>query len=47
MGSASEKDIQDGRAFLKSDRWEEWRAGESDQKNGVPPPPLQKSVSTA
>jgi hypothetical protein len=31
------------RKFLKSDRWEEWKNYESDQKNGVPPPPPQKS----
>ncbi len=30
------------RRFLKSDRWEEWRNIETDQKKGVPPPPPQK-----
>ena len=29
--------------FLKSDRWEEWKNFESDQKKRVPPPPPQKS----
>jgi SagB-type dehydrogenase family enzyme len=32
----------EGRAFLKSDRWEEWPAGGNDQWNGVPVPALQK-----
>lgn len=31
-----------GRAFLKSDRWDEWRAGPNDQKDNVPHPPLEK-----
>ncbi|MES0361668.1 MAG: SagB/ThcOx family dehydrogenase [Anaerolineales bacterium] len=31
------------REFLKSDRWEEWKNYESDQKKGVPLPPPQKS----
>jgi SagB-type dehydrogenase family enzyme len=30
------------REFLKSDRWDEWRKLETDQKKGVPPPPPQK-----
>lgn len=30
------------RQFLKSDRWPEWRALETDQRKGVPPPPPQK-----
>jgi SagB-type dehydrogenase family enzyme len=30
------------RTFLKSDRWEEWRRLETDQKKGVPPPSPQK-----
>jgi len=30
------------RRFLKSNRWEEWRKLETDQKKGVPPPPPQK-----
>jgi SagB-type dehydrogenase family enzyme len=30
------------RKFLKSDRWDEWRKLETDQKKGVPPPPPQK-----
>ena len=32
-----------GRKFLKSDRWGEWRQSQTDQKNGVPCPPLEKS----
>jgi len=32
----------EGRAFLKSDRWDEWPVGGSDQRNGVPVPALQK-----
>jgi SagB-type dehydrogenase family enzyme len=35
----------EGRAFLKSDRWAEWRSGENDQKIGVPVPALQKPVT--
>ena len=31
-----------GRAFLKSDRWEEWFATPNDQKNNLPAPPLEK-----
>jgi SagB-type dehydrogenase family enzyme len=34
--------IEIHRGFLKSDRWEEWRKLETDQKKGVPPPPPQK-----
>jgi len=34
----------EGRAFLKSDRWEEWRNGANDQKSGVPVPALQRPV---
>ena len=30
------------RAFLKSDRWEEWRKLDTDQKKQVPSPALQK-----
>jgi SagB-type dehydrogenase family enzyme len=30
------------RRFLKSDRWEEWADGESDQRLGRPRPPFQK-----
>lgn len=30
------------RKFLKSDRWDEWREHETDQRKGVPPPPSQK-----
>jgi SagB-type dehydrogenase family enzyme len=35
----------EGRAFLKSDRWDEWRGGANDQKSGVPVPALQKPVA--
>jgi SagB-type dehydrogenase family enzyme len=35
-----------GRKFLKSDRWGEWRQSQTDQKNGVPYPPLEKSFSS-
>ena len=31
-----------GRAFLKSDRWEEWRNGSTDRKDKIAPPPLEK-----
>ena len=31
-----------GRKFLRSDRWEEWRKSDTDQKNKVPNPPVQK-----
>ncbi len=31
------------RKLLKSDRWEEWKGHETDQRKGVPPPPPQKS----
>lgn len=34
--------ITAGRGFLKSDRWDEWRQFEKDQKNRVPWPPLEK-----
>jgi SagB-type dehydrogenase family enzyme len=30
------------RRFLKSDRWDEWRELETDQKKGMPPPPPQE-----
>lgn len=30
------------REFLKSDRWEQWRKLQTDQKKGVPPPQSQK-----
>ncbi len=30
------------RKFLKSDRWEEWRGLETDQRRGAPPPEPQK-----
>lgn len=32
------------RKFLKSDRWEEWRQSEYDQKRRIPAPPLEKPV---
>jgi len=34
--------IKPNRKLLKSDRWEEWRELETDQKRGVPPPPPEK-----
>ena len=34
--------MQNDRKFLKSDRWEEWREVETDQRKRVPPPPPQK-----
>jgi SagB-type dehydrogenase family enzyme len=34
--------LESYRRFLKSDRWEEWRQGETDQKKGIPVPPPQK-----
>jgi SagB-type dehydrogenase family enzyme len=34
--------VKSYRRFLKSDRWEEWREGETDQRKGVPPPSPQK-----
>jgi SagB-type dehydrogenase family enzyme len=34
--------VNSQRAFLKSDRWEEWRASETDQKRRVPPLPPEK-----
>ena len=33
---------QSDRAALKSNRWEEWRQGETDQKKGLPPLPPEK-----
>jgi SagB-type dehydrogenase family enzyme len=42
--SKNESWRNEGRAFLKSDRWEEWRSGTNDQKSGVPAPALQKPV---
>jgi SagB-type dehydrogenase family enzyme len=35
--------METGRKFLKSDRWEEWKEYETDQRKGVPVPPPQKS----
>jgi SagB-type dehydrogenase family enzyme len=35
--------MENYRKFLKSDRWEEWRKIETDQRKGVPAPPPQKS----
>jgi len=34
--------MENYRKFLKSDRWEEWRKSETDQKRGVPVPPSEK-----
>jgi SagB-type dehydrogenase family enzyme len=44
MSNTNEPWRKDGRAFLKSDRWDEWRRGSNDQKDGVPTPALQKPV---
>ncbi|MBI5304199.1 MAG: SagB/ThcOx family dehydrogenase [Chloroflexi bacterium] len=38
-------DITNGRHFLKSDRWVEFRGAKTDQKSGVPFPPLEKPYS--
>ena len=35
-------DITTGRKFLRSDRWEEWRTAQTDQKKGVAVPPLER-----
>jgi len=37
-------EIEQGRRFLKAWRWREARALETDQKRGIPHPPLQKPV---
>jgi SagB-type dehydrogenase family enzyme len=34
----------DGRAFLKCDRWQEWRDGSNDQKEQLAAPALQKPL---
>lgn len=34
--------VKEMRKFLKSDRWEEWRHSDYDQKRKVPAPPVQK-----
>jgi SagB-type dehydrogenase family enzyme len=34
--------METNRQFLKSDRWDEWAASETDQKKKIPPPPPQK-----
>ena len=34
--------METGRKFLKSDRWEEWKRSETDQRKGVSVPPPQK-----
>jgi SagB-type dehydrogenase family enzyme len=36
------QDLETYRGFLKSDRWDEWRELKTDQRKGIPPPPLQK-----
>jgi SagB-type dehydrogenase family enzyme len=33
---------EERRAWLKADRWAEWRAAETDQKKGAPMPPVEK-----
>jgi len=35
-------DLITGRMFLRSDGWDEWRDNPTDQKSGVPAPPLEK-----
>jgi SagB-type dehydrogenase family enzyme len=35
--------MEAGRKLLKSDRWEQWKKRETDQRKGVPVPPPQKS----
>lgn len=37
-------EIETGRSFLKSARWDEWRKLETDQKKGVAVPPIEKSI---
>jgi SagB-type dehydrogenase family enzyme len=34
--------IEMNRQFLRSDLWEDWRVLDTDQKKGMPPPPVQK-----
>lgn len=34
--------IEENRKLLRSDLWEEWKKLETDQKRGLPPPPVQK-----
>ena len=34
--------MEENRAFLRSDHWQEWDDLETDQRNEVPPQPLQK-----
>jgi SagB-type dehydrogenase family enzyme len=36
-------DIQKGREFLKAGRWDEWENRPTDQRRGVPRPPLEKA----
>lgn len=36
--------IHNGREFLKAHLWEEWDTLDLDQRNGIPTPPVQKSV---
>ncbi len=35
-------DVMTGRAFLRCDGWDDWRDNPTDQKKGVPAPPLEK-----
>ena len=37
--------LDEGREFLKAHSWERHRAFESDQRRGVPMPPIQKPVT--
>jgi hypothetical protein len=43
-GAVAVESREELRAFLKSDRWEEWRRLDTDQKKRVPSPDLQKPV---
>ena len=36
-------DVMAGRAFLRCDGWDDWKDNPTDQKKGVPAPPLEKS----
>jgi hypothetical protein len=39
------ENMETHRKLLKSDRWEEWRQHETDQRKGIPSPPPQKPYS--
>jgi SagB-type dehydrogenase family enzyme len=44
LSGVNMEDIEAGRTFLKSDRWDEWRKFETDQKKGIAAPPIEKPV---